>query len=118
VKIARHMMFVDCSRAQREWISRPARSPRLERAVRWYEANGTSLKPRQAQQPAPPPRFFILVIGRLTSAAAGLQTGALTCSAALCPASTCSGGFQPPFGIVNAHPRHLAVEAEFAPGES
>jgi dihydroflavonol-4-reductase len=41
VKIARHMMFVDCSRAKRElcFQSGPV-SAALERAVRWYEANG------------------------------------------------------------------------------
>src|SRR2546429_4611844 len=41
VKIARHMMFVDCSRAQRElgFKAEPV-SAALERAVRWYEANG------------------------------------------------------------------------------
>src|SRR5499425_2990680 len=41
VKIARHMMFVDCSRAQRELgFKAGAVSAALERAVRWYEANG------------------------------------------------------------------------------
>ncbi len=41
VKIARHMMFVDCSRAQRElgFKAGPVAGA-LERAVRWYEANG------------------------------------------------------------------------------
>lgn len=41
VKIARHMMFVDCSRSQRElgFKAGPV-SAALERAVRWYEANG------------------------------------------------------------------------------
>jgi len=41
VKIARHMMFVDSSRAQRElgFKAGPV-SAALERAVRWYEANG------------------------------------------------------------------------------
>ena len=41
VKIARHMMFVDCSRAQRElgFKAGPVAAA-LERAVRWYEANG------------------------------------------------------------------------------
>jgi dihydroflavonol-4-reductase len=40
VKIARHMMFADCSRAQRElgFKAGPV-SAALERAVRWYEAN-------------------------------------------------------------------------------
>ena len=41
VKIARHVMFVDCSRAQRELGFKPGPvSAALERAVRWYEANG------------------------------------------------------------------------------
>ncbi len=41
VKIAYHNMFVDCSRAQRELGFRPGSvSAALERAVRWYEANG------------------------------------------------------------------------------
>jgi dihydroflavonol-4-reductase len=40
VKIARHMMFVDCSRAQRELGFAPGPvAAALERAVRWYEAN-------------------------------------------------------------------------------
>lgn len=41
VKIARHMMFVDCSRAPRElgFLPGPVTAA-LERAVRWYEANG------------------------------------------------------------------------------
>jgi nucleoside-diphosphate-sugar epimerase len=34
-------MFVDCSRAQRELGFRPGSvAAALERAVRWYEANG------------------------------------------------------------------------------
>jgi dihydroflavonol-4-reductase len=41
VKIARHLMFVDCARAQRELGFRPGPvAAALERAVRWYEANG------------------------------------------------------------------------------
>src|SRR3989441_12060011 len=41
VKIARHLMFVDCSRARRELGFRPGPvAAALERAVRWYEANG------------------------------------------------------------------------------
>jgi dihydroflavonol-4-reductase len=41
VKIARHMMFVDCSRAKRELDFRPCPvSAALERAVRWYVDNG------------------------------------------------------------------------------
>jgi dihydroflavonol-4-reductase len=40
VKIARHMMFVDCSRSQRELGFRAGSvAAALERAVRWYEAN-------------------------------------------------------------------------------
>jgi len=47
VKIARHMMFVDCSRAQRElgFEAGPVAAA-LERAVRWYEANGYIAKNR------------------------------------------------------------------------
>ncbi len=50
VKIAQHMMFVDCSRAQRELGFKPGsvRSA-LERAVRWYEANGY-VKPRRLKK--------------------------------------------------------------------
>jgi dihydroflavonol-4-reductase len=41
VKIARHKMFVDCSRAKRELGFQPGSvAAALERAVRWYEANG------------------------------------------------------------------------------
>jgi dihydroflavonol-4-reductase len=41
VKIAHHTMFVDSSRAQRELGFRPGPvAAALERAVRWYEANG------------------------------------------------------------------------------
>jgi dihydroflavonol-4-reductase len=41
VKIAQHMMFVDCVRAQRELGFKPGSvAAALERAVRWYEANG------------------------------------------------------------------------------
>ena len=41
VKIAQHKMFVDCSRAQREWGFQPGSvAAALERAVRWYQANG------------------------------------------------------------------------------
>jgi dihydroflavonol-4-reductase len=41
VKIARHRMFVECSRATRElgFVPGPVRGA-LERAVAWYEANG------------------------------------------------------------------------------
>jgi dihydroflavonol-4-reductase len=47
VKIACHMMFVDCSRAQRElgFKAGPVTAA-LERAVRWYEANGYIAKSR------------------------------------------------------------------------
>jgi dihydroflavonol-4-reductase len=47
VKIARHMMFVDCSRAKRElgFKAGPVAAA-LERAVRWYEANGYIAKSR------------------------------------------------------------------------
>ena len=47
VKIARHMMFVDCSRAQRElgFEAGPVAAA-LERAVRWYVANGYIAKNR------------------------------------------------------------------------
>ena len=47
VKIARHMMFVDCSRAKRElgFQAGPVVAA-LERAVRWYEANGYIVKGR------------------------------------------------------------------------
>ncbi len=47
VKIARHMMFVDCSRAQRELGFKVGPvAAALERAVRWYEANGYIAKGR------------------------------------------------------------------------
>jgi dihydroflavonol-4-reductase len=47
VKIARHMMFVDCSRARRELGFQPGPvAAALERAVRWYEANGYTAKGR------------------------------------------------------------------------
>src|SRR5580658_1101415 len=50
VKIARHMMFVDCSRAHRELGFKPGPvSAALERAVRWYEANGY-VKPRRVKK--------------------------------------------------------------------
>jgi dihydroflavonol-4-reductase len=47
VKIARHMMFVDCTRGKRElgFHADPV-SAALERAVRWYEANGYISKSR------------------------------------------------------------------------
>jgi dihydroflavonol-4-reductase len=41
VKIAQHKMFVDCSRAQKELGFQPGPvAAALERAVRWYQANG------------------------------------------------------------------------------
>jgi dihydroflavonol-4-reductase len=41
VKIAQHKMFVDCSRAQTELGFKPGSvSAALERAARWYQANG------------------------------------------------------------------------------
>jgi dihydroflavonol-4-reductase len=47
VKIARHKMFVDCSRAQRElgFKAGPVAAA-LERAVHWYAANGYVAKGR------------------------------------------------------------------------
>jgi len=50
VKIARHMMFVDCSRAKRELgLQAGAVSAAFDRAVRWYEANGY-ITPRRAKR--------------------------------------------------------------------
>jgi dihydroflavonol-4-reductase len=50
VKIARHRMFVDCARAQRELGFRAVPvAAALERAVRWYEANGY-VSPRRAKR--------------------------------------------------------------------
>jgi len=50
VKIARHMMFVDCMRAQRELGFHPGSvAAALERAVRWYEVNGY-VKPSRAKK--------------------------------------------------------------------
>ena len=50
VKIAQHMMFVDCSRAVRElgFQAGPVAAA-FERAVRWYEANGY-IAPRRAKK--------------------------------------------------------------------
>ena len=50
VKIAQHMMFVDCSRAKRElgFEAGPVTAA-FERAVRWYEANGY-IAPRRAKK--------------------------------------------------------------------
>ena len=50
VKIAQHMMFVDCARAQKELgFKAGAVSAALDRAVRWYEANGY-VKARRARR--------------------------------------------------------------------
>ena len=50
VRIARHRMFVDCSRAQRELGFKPGPvSAALERAVRWYESNGY-VSPRRVKK--------------------------------------------------------------------
>lgn len=52
VKIAQHMMFVDCSRAQRELGFKPGSvAAALERAVRWYEANGYVIPRRRRKMP-------------------------------------------------------------------
>src|SRR5580700_5582504 len=50
VKIAQHKMFVDCARSQRElgFKAGPVAAA-LERAVRWYEANGY-VTPRRAKR--------------------------------------------------------------------
>lgn len=53
VKIARHKMFVDCSRAKRELGFQPGPvAAALERAVRWYEGNGY-VAARRAKRIAP-----------------------------------------------------------------
>jgi len=50
VKIAQHMMFVDCARAPRELGFQPgSATAAFERAVRWYEANGY-IAPRRAKK--------------------------------------------------------------------
>jgi dihydroflavonol-4-reductase len=50
VKIARHMMFVDCSKARRELGFAPGPvAAALERAVQWYESNGYVGAKRTAQ---------------------------------------------------------------------
>ena len=50
VKIAQHKMFVDCSRARHELGFAPGPVvAALERAVRWYQANGY-VKPRRAKK--------------------------------------------------------------------
>src|SRR5438094_10078683 len=51
VKIARHMMFVDCSRSQRELgLKAGPVSAALEPAVRGYEGNGHTDKGRGRKQ--------------------------------------------------------------------
>src|SRR6184192_2745643 len=55
VKIARHMMFVDCARAPRELgFQQGSATAAFERAVRWYEANGyiAPLRARKIAQAA------------------------------------------------------------------
>ena len=50
VKIAQHMMFVDCSRAPRELGFQPgSATAAFERAVRWYQSNGY-ITPRRAKK--------------------------------------------------------------------
>jgi dihydroflavonol-4-reductase len=50
VKIAQHKMFVDCARSQSELGFKPGPvAAALERAVRWYEANGY-VTPRRAKR--------------------------------------------------------------------
>jgi dihydroflavonol-4-reductase len=50
VKIAQHKMFVDCARSQSELGFKPGSvAAALERAVRWYEANGY-VTPRRAKR--------------------------------------------------------------------
>jgi dihydroflavonol-4-reductase len=50
VKIAQHMMFVDCSRAKKQLGFAPGPvAAALERAVRWYQANGY-VKARRAKK--------------------------------------------------------------------
>jgi dihydroflavonol-4-reductase len=52
VKIAQHIMFADCSLAQRELGFQPGPvAAALDRAVRWYQANGY-VKPRRAKRMA------------------------------------------------------------------
>ena len=55
VRIAQHMMFVDCSRAKRElgFQTGPVAAA-FDRAVRWYEANGY-ITPRRAKRIVRPP---------------------------------------------------------------
>ena len=50
VKIAKHMMFVDCTRAPRELgFQQGSVVAAFQRAVRWYEANGY-IAPRRARK--------------------------------------------------------------------
>jgi dihydroflavonol-4-reductase len=54
VKIARHMMFVDCARAPRELgFEQGSAAAAIERAVRWYQANGY-ITPRRAKKISTP----------------------------------------------------------------
>jgi nucleoside-diphosphate-sugar epimerase len=47
VKIARHMMFVDCTKTQRELGFKPGSvAAALERAIHWYSDNGYVAKRR------------------------------------------------------------------------
>jgi dihydroflavonol-4-reductase len=53
VKIAQHMMFVDCARAKRELAFQAGPvAAAFERAVRWYEANGY-IAPHRAKKIVP-----------------------------------------------------------------
>jgi len=53
VKIAQHMMFVDCARAKRELAFQAGPvAAAFERAVRWYEANGY-IAPHRAKKLVP-----------------------------------------------------------------
>jgi dihydroflavonol-4-reductase len=50
VRIAQHMMFVDCKRAPRELGFQPgSATAAFQRAVRWYQANGY-IAPRRAKK--------------------------------------------------------------------
>src|SRR6266699_4861225 len=52
VRMARHKMFVDCSKAAREWGFRPAGiEGAIERAVQWYVENGYVAKSRSSNKP-------------------------------------------------------------------
>jgi dihydroflavonol-4-reductase len=46
VRLARHKMFVDCSKARRELGFEPGHlETALERAIRWYDENGYLERP-------------------------------------------------------------------------